>query len=894
MLSRVAAVKAPRTHNRRRVTGSSGRRREGGESEPQGPSMSRRAFTFAVLLLFLLVMMCYACEAAHAENSASGTDPKFEWRDANGGVAVDSLGVPGLLKVGSDVFAVAEAQCKEGETIFTGIATQLVTTAKANEPKEVLKDAKRDTQVLEEGTTAIKKKVDVSRPTTVVKENEIYMLAGKYSRTAAADAGESGGGDWGLLLAKGTVSGGDSKKIQWNENQRPVRALFEGGQDSLMQLVGGGGSGIQTEDGTLVFPVEATRKNSGQSEVVGGKTVSLLMYSSDASNWKLSKGMSADGCSDPCVVEWEDDKLIMMTACDDGRRRVYEINAKEDSWTEALGTLSRVWGSPKGANVKAVGSGFVTATVGNGDDDKRRVMLVTLPVPSAEREEEEKEKGKLHLWVTDNTHTVDIGPVSREGEDDVAASSLLYKSVVGEENSNEELIALYEKDRSGEDTSSHSLWSVRLTAQLQRVKEVVATWKKVDKRVSQLCTTSSAAESTSTGTACTSVVTDGLVGFLSGNFSENTWRDEYLGVNATVTSGVGAAGTTDGVTFTGRGAGAEWRVGKQGRNQLYHFANYNFTLVATVSIDKESTEGGTTIPVMSVHLEGQEKLMELSYDSEKKWQVLCDGVPNSGNLSSTLGPTHHVVILLRNGSQGSAYVDGKQLVGNEACVLGNRGSKEISHFYIGGDGGSAGSQEELHVTVTNVLLYNRPLDEAEIGALNPNKEPIQLLKENPSAPSKVSSDSIIPPSHPATPNAQKTETSSTPAGRHPMEQGQSMGSSKDAESGGASTAAVPTITTSSAGKDTVKQVVPGSSPDGTQTVDGGSTADGEPTMETRGGTNGQEEEVNTQVREVNATALSSSLGNVSQGNNSDSGTVRERGLLPSLLLLLGLWGFAVA
>ncbi|EKF99456.1 trans-sialidase, putative, partial [Trypanosoma cruzi] len=203
-------------------------------------------------------------------------------------------------------------------------------------------------------------------------------------------------------------------------------------------------------------------------------------------------------------------------------------------------------------------------------------------------------------------------------------------------------------------------------------------------------------------------------------------------------------------------------------------------------------------------------------------------------------------------------------------------------------------RDDVSVTVTNVLLYNRPLDEAEIGTLNPNKEPIQLLKENPSEPSKVSSDSIIPPSHPATQNSQKTEASSTPAGRHPMEQGQPMGSSKDADSGGASTAAVPTITTSSAGKDTVKQVTSGTSPDGTQTVDGGSTADGEPTMETKeGGTDGQEEEVNTQVSEVKATALNSGLGNVSQGNNSDPGTMRGSGLLP-LLLLLGLWGFAAA
>ncbi|KAF8304614.1 trans-sialidase, putative, partial [Trypanosoma cruzi] len=57
MLSRVAALMVPRTHNRRRVTGSSGRRREGRESEPQRPNMSRHVFTSAVLFL-LFVMMC--------------------------------------------------------------------------------------------------------------------------------------------------------------------------------------------------------------------------------------------------------------------------------------------------------------------------------------------------------------------------------------------------------------------------------------------------------------------------------------------------------------------------------------------------------------------------------------------------------------------------------------------------------------------------------------------------------------------------------------------------------------------------------------------------------------------------------------------------------------------
>ncbi|EKF99472.1 trans-sialidase, putative, partial [Trypanosoma cruzi] len=267
--------------------------------------------------------------------------------------------------------------------------------------------------------------------------------------------------------------------------------------------------------------------------------------------------------------------------------------------------------------------------------------------------------------------------------------------------------------------------SVLLTEQLQRVREVVATWKKVDEHVSELCPTSSAAESTSTGTACTSVVTDGLVGFLSGNFSENTWRDEYLGVNATVTSGVGAAGTTDGVKFTGRGAGAEWPVGKQGRNQLYHFANYNFTLVATVSIEKLPEEG--PISLMGVKTNDAENpvLLGLSYNNKgKKWTLLCgDGkkTEHSSTWETQMDTTRYqVTIVLQDSTQGSAYVDGRR-VGDVQCQLETTNSKGISHFYIGGDGGSAentAGQGGVSVTVRNVLLYNRPLDDNEITALN--------------------------------------------------------------------------------------------------------------------------------------------------------------------------------
>ncbi|EKF98047.1 trans-sialidase, putative, partial [Trypanosoma cruzi] len=187
---------------------------------------------------------------------------------------------------------------------------------------------------------------------------------------------------------------------------------------------------------------------------------------------------------------------MMMTACDDGRRRVYESGDKGNTWTEALGTLSRVWGRKQKGEAKVVGSGFITATFGD-EDEQKNVMLVTLPVYA--KEKENGEKGELHLWLTDNTHIVDIGPISGE-DDDAAASALLYKSGTDGNNKKEELIALYEEKVDGE--SSNSLWSVRLTEQLQRVKEVLATWKEVDKRVSGLCPSESAVQARSTDSAC--------------------------------------------------------------------------------------------------------------------------------------------------------------------------------------------------------------------------------------------------------------------------------------------------------------------------------------------------------------------------------------------------------
>ncbi|EKF98934.1 trans-sialidase, putative, partial [Trypanosoma cruzi] len=207
--------------------------------------------------------------------------------------------------------------------------------------------------------------------------------------------------------------------------------------------------------------------------------------------------------------------------------------------------------------------------------------------------------------------------------------------------------------------------------------------------------------------------------------------------------------------------------------------------------------------------------MELSYDKEKKkWKLLC-GEEMPKELSSTWEKetTHHVVILLRNGTQGSAYVDGQCVGGDVPCALGNKDLKEISHFYIGGDGnsaGGAGSEEDVSVTVTNVLLYNRPLDDDEITALNaklsiPKAKDAKTVKEV-TQPEESKQATL------------ETETLSSLVGQQQTEE-DSLRTSGNEGSGGLSTSAVSSATNSPAVKETEDQSASGTFPEGHPNVD---------------------------------------------------------------------------
>ncbi|EKG08606.1 trans-sialidase, putative, partial [Trypanosoma cruzi] len=250
--------------NRRRVTGSSGRGREGGESEPQRPNMFRRVFAFAVLLL-LFVMMCCTGEAASAEASnvkeavkaLEGTKRiDATWKDVEINTESASLRVPSLVEVQGHVFAIAEAHCKDGDKCskvgFTRIASKYLDLNVVSGPTEIsTADASIfGADLLKEGSEGINTANGITRPTTIVLGDSVYVLLGNCSYTKEQQV--EGKNERGLLLLKGTVTDeGEKKKIKWNETHL-VEPQGKGKSGSLTELIGGGGSGAVMDDGTIV------------------------------------------------------------------------------------------------------------------------------------------------------------------------------------------------------------------------------------------------------------------------------------------------------------------------------------------------------------------------------------------------------------------------------------------------------------------------------------------------------------------------------------------------------------------------------------------------------------------------------------------------------------------
>ncbi|RNC40310.1 sialidase-like protein [Trypanosoma cruzi] len=687
--------------------------------------MSRRVFASAMLLLVVMMMCCGTGGAAHAEQAGAAVDPFKEmtpisfanWRELKEeGREITSLRVSGLVKVGDDVFAVAEARCgeKDGAGSCAGIVSKHLDISDG--PMDIsTSDISLFRMQLVETAENNFWTTELLRPTTLVIEDSVYMLVGKYSHTEKQVEGKN---ERGLLLVKGTVTvdGGNNKKLVWNETH-VVEPQGKGASLSLTELIGGGGSGAVIRDGTLVFPMQAKKKD--------GTSVLLSMSFIPSKNkWELSLETPGNGCRDPTLVKWkeneDEERLFMMAHCAGGYYDVYRSILHVVNWYPYGEPITRVWGNSHNRTGYGVQSGSTTAII-----EEKEVMLITAPVYP----KEDNGKGRLHLWVTDNARVHDVGPASREN-DDAAASSLLMK------DNNKELISLYENKKSD---GSYNLVAVRLTEQLERVKEVVKTWKDLDSAL-QCCSSSSSGtvDVRKKGMCNGPVPTNRLVGFLSGNSTVTEWRDEYLGVNAKVRNG--KRSVSNGLTF--QGSWAEWPVGDMGQTVPYYFTNNEFALVATVSIHEVPKEDSSPVPLIGVRMNDTSStvLFGLSYTHEKKWLAI-PGKSAASQFVDGWEPNRTYQVLLQMDYDYWTIVVDKEEIDHKSYDKNLFNSHRISHFYIGGDSKHQ-SATDGHVTVTNVMLYNERLLDHKLDELHASKVNIPSLSVEEQPKGQVASKDV--------------------------------------------------------------------------------------------------------------------------------------------------------
>ncbi|EKF30879.1 trans-sialidase, putative [Trypanosoma cruzi marinkellei] len=852
MLLRVAAAMAPRTHNRRRVAGSSGRRREGGESERQRPNMSRRVFASAVLLLLVVMMYCGSGAASAQEGGgytsgghSSGPLPG-EYPFANTPAAGHIFRNPHLVNLNGTLVAIAGAQFngpEESGRTSMKLMAQISTDGGVKWQKYPGPDG-----ALASGPQQISPPAPSETFESLFAFVEGYDLRNGVRPRFFVEQGRSGLESVIHFLHTGPGRDGGLSMNSYSMGIRPHPYQ----PDDLIGFLNDASTPItKLTDNTLVFPV--------QFLTLGWVTASTIMYwNPDGRGWILGKSATHAGCTNPSILEWEAGKIIMITSCKYGRRRVYESTDKGNTWKEALGTLSRVWSNALAGPGLHVQSGFITATIGG----KKVIFLTQLEYPR------HGNKGEIHLWLTDTNRIYHVGLLPTG--DSATSSSLLYV--------NDKLYCLY---NAGFGSNSGTFF-LDLTSWLPSIGHVLNTWAAKDDALSSQCSSGAADTAPSIGKCSVPFPTAGLVGYLAGRFSGHKWEDEYLGVDAVLRGAAKKA--PSGWTFEGHDAGAEWPLGKHWPTIPHHFANYGFTLAATVSIHEVPT--GIT-PLMGLKRMGNTTLLGLSYDNNMGWSVVHGPYPNYF-ATWNLNQTYHVVLKMHDGV-GSVYVDGKSF----STLSLPRSSDELldaaSHFYFGAYDEQL-SSGKIHATVTNVFLYNRPLNETEIGALNANKVTIPPPERLPVPASTAASPSVKSATAPAATKAQATVPAPTPAAPQPTTQVTSNGSG-GASDGGASAPAGSATTTPTAGEETVNQLASGTSPGASSTEGGVSSGEN---GDTAGGAGGQGE-IRSPDGEAQAAALglalSSKLGNPSQGDNSVAGTVSGSRVLP-LLLLLGLWGFA--
>nr|AAD13347.1 surface glycoprotein Tc85-11 [Trypanosoma cruzi] len=741
--------------------------------------MSRRVFASAVLLLLLVLCCDRGATTAQVEKATDASTPSGSaltgaitaagsasgsvelpqesilfvpqttqvlQKTGTGSSGRDSFVSPSLVSAGGVIAAFAEGRINAKNTSPTestkpssDVVAEYIDSAWewSTLVEKVKKKEWRARTVLGKAEGNESFDVVVRHPTTIMKGNKVFLLVGSTALSVVNESWKEGSLEIKLVVGEVTkpTDSEPSKRIEWGEINSPLNgSTLAAHKGKLTECLASGGSGVLMEDGALVFSLMAVNeKNDG--------VYSMIIYSKDnGSTWALSEDMSPANCTDPRITEWEG-SLLMIVDCEN-EQRVYESCDMGKTWTEAIGTLPGVWVNsqsedyPEGVlRVDAL----ITASI-----EDRKVMLYTQRGYASGGEAERA----LYLWVTDNNRSFFVGPV---GMDNAVSgdltSSLLY--------SDGKLHLLQRRGNSERSVISLS----RLTEELSTINSVLKTWAQNDAFFSNL-----------------SIPTAGLVAVLSNaSASGDTWNDEYLCLNATVKN---ATKVKDGFQLQEPDSRAIWPVNTQGDNVRHISLSHNFTLVASVTIEEAPSEK-TLLTAVLGNTEPP-YIMRLSYTADNKWETMLKDEKTTRRSTWELKKEYQVALMLQ-GNKRSVYVDG-ELLGEEEVPLTGETPLEPFGFCFGAcgedDDGEEPSPEEIgkkpRVTVTNVFLYNRPLNSTEMTAIKDRKpvpkrapEPQVKIVPNPVAPavSAVPGPRELPAAPGRTTVGRTANTQHAPAGR---------------------------------------------------------------------------------------------------------------------------------
>lgn len=527
----------------------------------------------------------------------------------------------------------------------------------------------------------------LQKPLAVAKGNKIYLFVLNHKGTQSVP------GNWkrpawhlemvvGDVVRRGDRAQGTGKTIEWRTSAVSGASLTQQLRRHSLNVLPYSGSAFLTDDGKIVFVVRAVKAND---------YFAVIIYlNDDYKNAELSLTYirSFAGCYPLSVFPWRR-KLLMTILCKGGWQQVKESIDTGKTWKESTEPVARVLSSLRNNEY------FATAVI-----QKRTVLLFT--------RQKIKESGsnrtrEIYLWLSDDYRVYDLGPIIIDDN---------YLVSIGLVYTNGELFFLLQQL----DNMSKKTILIHLKEHMEKAKRLLNALVETDVYLSLACKPTNTQGSFLKILCDTPLPTDGLVGFLSGKGDKDVWQDEYFFANATVKRG---KKVSNGFTFDGFGAGAQWRLNTQEGYQLYNFTKYGLSVAATVTIHGEDKNGDSS-PLLTIGGVDSSERPGLWYSREMKWKMVSR---NGWALADTFVKhrAYHVVLMLHNNSI-FAYVNGA-LIGTLSQISAPwEKSFDIEKLFIGGyndddDNFDYVKRRASYATIRNILLYNRPLTAGELEAL---------------------------------------------------------------------------------------------------------------------------------------------------------------------------------